>query len=192
LKIDFSHSLPLERTRYTAPLRGYIKVNERLEASAPDVWAIGECAGSPQVTHVSFDDFRIIRDTLAGGSRSTRDRLVPYCLFTDPPLARVDLSEREARQRGIGVRVATLPMSDVLRTRTTGETAGFMKVLVEAAGERILGFMMIGPDAGEVMAVVQTAMLGGLPYTIFRDAILTHPTMAEGLNALFAATPAPR
>jgi pyruvate/2-oxoglutarate dehydrogenase complex dihydrolipoamide dehydrogenase (E3) component len=169
--------------------RGYVKVNDRLETTAPEVWAIGECAGSPQFTHVSFDDFRIIRDNLAGGKRSTRDRLVPYCLFTDPPLARVGLSEAEARQRGVAVRVARLPMSAVLRTRTTGETAGFMKVLVEAAGERILGFTMIGPEAGEVMAAVQTAMLGGLPYTVFRDAILTHPTMAEGLNALFAAIP---
>jgi pyruvate/2-oxoglutarate dehydrogenase complex dihydrolipoamide dehydrogenase (E3) component len=172
--------------------RGYVKVNDRLETSAPDVWAIGECAGSPQFTHVSEDDFRIIRDNLAGGARSTRDRLVPYCLFTDPPLARVGLNEREARQRGIAARVARLPMSDVLRTRTTGETAGFMKVLVEGQGDRILGFTMIGPEAGEVMAAVQTAMVGGLPYTVFRDAILTHPTMAEGLSGLFAAVPAPR
>src|SRR5438034_3780540 len=169
--------------------RGYIRVNDRLETSAPGVWAIGECAGSPQFTHVSEDDFRVIRDNLAGGNHSKRDRLVPYCLFTDPPLARVGLSEREAGQRGIAVRVATLPMSAVLRTRTTGETAGFMKVLVEGAGERILGFTMIGPAAGEVMAAVQTAILGGLAYTVFRDAILTHPTMAEGLNALFAAVP---
>src|SRR5262249_23823678 len=169
--------------------RGYVKVNDRLEASAPGVWAIGECAGSPQFTHVSEDDFRVIRDNLAGGKHSTRDRLVPYCLSTDPPLARVGLSEREARQRGIAVRVANLPMGAVLRTRTTGETAGFMKVLVEATGDRILGFAMIGPEAGEVLAAVQMAMLGGLPYTIFRDAILTHPTMAEGLNSLFAAVP---
>jgi pyruvate/2-oxoglutarate dehydrogenase complex dihydrolipoamide dehydrogenase (E3) component len=169
--------------------RGYIKVNDRLETSAPGVWAIGECAGSPQFTHVSEDDFRIIRDNLAGLKRSTRDRLIPYCLFTDPPLARVGLSEREARQQGIAVRVATLPMSGVLRTRTTGETAGFMKAVVEAAGDRILGFTMIGPEAGEVMAVVQTAMLAGMPYTGLRDAILAHPTMAEGLNGLFSDVP---
>ncbi|MGO9597958.1 MAG: mercuric reductase [Isosphaeraceae bacterium] len=171
--------------------RGYIKVNDRLETSAPDVWALGECAGSPQFTHVSFDDFRIIRDNLAGGSHSTVGRLIPYCLFTDPPLARVGLSEREAQQRGITVRVASLPMSAVLRTATIGETAGFMKVLVQATGDRILGFTMIGPEAGEVMAAVQTAILGELPYTVFRDAILAHPTMAEGLNVLFAGIPAP-
>jgi pyruvate/2-oxoglutarate dehydrogenase complex dihydrolipoamide dehydrogenase (E3) component len=170
--------------------RGYIKVNDRLETSAAQVWAVGECAGSPQFTHVSEDDFRIVRDNLAGGNRSTRDRLVPYCLFTDPPLARVGLSEKEARQRGIAVRVAKLPMIAVLRARSTGETTGFMKVLVEAKGDRILGFVMIGPEAGEVMAVVQTAMIGGLPYTLLRDAILTHPTMAEGLGSLFGAVPA--
>jgi pyruvate/2-oxoglutarate dehydrogenase complex dihydrolipoamide dehydrogenase (E3) component len=170
--------------------RGYIKVNDRLETSAPDVWALGECAGSPQFTHVSEDDFKIVRDNLAGGSRSTAGRLIPFCLFTDPPLARVGLSEKEAQKQGITVRAASLPMSAVLRTRTTGEQAGFMKVLVEATGDRILGFTMIGPEAGEVMAVLQTAILGGLPYTVLRDAILAHPTMAEGLNALFAAIPA--
>jgi pyruvate/2-oxoglutarate dehydrogenase complex dihydrolipoamide dehydrogenase (E3) component len=170
--------------------RGYLKVNDRLETSAPDVWAIGECAGSPQFTHVSYDDFRVIRDNLGGGNRSTRDRLVPYCLFTDPPLARVGLSEREARERGVAVRVAKLPMSAVLRARTIAETAGFMKVLIESAGDRILGFAMIGPESGEVLAAVHTAMLGGLPYTLLREAILAHPTMVEGLNALFAAVPA--
>ena len=169
--------------------RGYVRVNDRLETSARDVWAVGECAGSPQFTHVSIDDFRIIRDNLAGGARNTRDRLIPYCVFTDPPLARVGLSEGDARQRGIAVRVARAPMSAVLRTWTTGEATGFMKVLVEAAGDRILGFTMLGPEAGEVMAAVQTAMLGGLPYTVLRDAILAHPTMAEGLSGLFAAVP---
>jgi pyruvate/2-oxoglutarate dehydrogenase complex dihydrolipoamide dehydrogenase (E3) component len=166
--------------------RGYVQVNDRLETSAPDVWAIGECAGSPQFTHVSEDDFRVIRDNLAGGNRTTRDRLIPFCLFTDPALARVGLSEGEARRRGVAVRVAKLPMGAVLRTRTTGETRGFMKALLDARTDRILGFTMFGPEAGEVMAVVQTAMLAGMPYTGLRDAILAHPTMAEGLNALFS------
>jgi len=169
--------------------RGYIQVNDRLETSAPDVWALGECAGSPQFTHVSLDDFRVIRDNLAGGNRTTRDRLIPFCLFTDPPLARVGWSEAEARRRGMAVRVAKLPMSSVLRTRTTAETRGFMKALLDAQTDRILGFTMIGPEAGEVVAVVQTAMLAGLPYTGLRDAILAHPTMAEGLNALFSQLP---
>jgi pyruvate/2-oxoglutarate dehydrogenase complex dihydrolipoamide dehydrogenase (E3) component len=166
--------------------RGYVQVNDRLETSAPGVWAIGECAGSPQFTHVSEDDFGVIRDNLAGGSRTTRDRLIPFCLFADPPLARVGLSEAEARTRGVAVRVARLPMAAVLRTWTTGETRGFMKALVEARGDRILGFTMFGPEAGEVVAVVQTAMLAGLPFTGLRDAILAHPTMAEGLKALFS------
>jgi pyruvate/2-oxoglutarate dehydrogenase complex dihydrolipoamide dehydrogenase (E3) component len=169
--------------------RGYIQVNDRLETTAPGVWAIGECAGSPQFTHVSEDDFRVIRDNLAGGNHSTRDRLIPFCLFTDPPLARVGLNETEARGRGVAVRVARLPMPAVLRTRTTDETRGFMKALVDARTDRILGFTMFGPEAGEVMAVVQTAMLAGMPYTGLRDAVLAHPTMAEGLTSLFAAVP---
>jgi pyruvate/2-oxoglutarate dehydrogenase complex dihydrolipoamide dehydrogenase (E3) component len=171
--------------------RGFVAVNDRLETSASAVWAVGECAGSPQFTHVSFDDFRVIRDNLAGGHRSTRDRLVPYCMFTDPPLARVGLSEEDARRRGIDFRVTKLPIVAVLRSRTISETHGFMKALVEAHGDRILGFTMLGAEAGEVMAVVQTAMLAGMPYTGLRDAIMTHPTMAEGLVALFSSVPAP-
>ena len=168
---------------------GYIRVNERLETSAPGVWAIGECAGSPQFTHVSFDDFRIIRDNLAGANRTTRGRLIPYCMFTDPQLARVGLSESEAQRQAIEVRVAKLPMGAVLRTHTIDETQGFMKALVAARDDKILGFMMIGAEAGEVVSVVEMAMLAGLPYTALRDAILTHPTMAEGLGPLFSNVP---
>ena len=168
---------------------GYISVNERLETTAPNVWAIGECAGSPQFTHISIDDFRIIRDNLAGGSRNTRDRLVPYCMFTEPPLARVGLNESDAQRQGVSVRVARLPMTGVRRTATTDETQGFMKVLVSGGDDRILGFSMIGAEAGEVMAAVQTAMLADLPYPRLRDAILAHPTMAEGLGDLFANVP---
>jgi pyruvate/2-oxoglutarate dehydrogenase complex dihydrolipoamide dehydrogenase (E3) component len=168
--------------------RGYIRVNDRLETTAPNVWAIGECAGSPHFTHVSVDDFRIIRDNLAGGNRSTGDRLVPYCMFTDPPLAHVGLSEREAQAQGIAVRVGRLPTSSVLRTEATDEAQGFMKVLV-GADDRILGFTMIGSEAGEVMAAVQTAMLADLPYQRLRDAVITHLTMAEGLGPLLANVP---
>lgn len=169
--------------------RGYIRVNERLETSASEVWAIGECAGSPQFTHVSVDDFRIIRDNLGGMRRSTRDRLVPYCMFTDPPLARVGLSEGDARRKGVTARVARLPMSAVLRAQTTDERQGFMKALVGGSDDRILGFTMIGAEAGEVLAAVQTAMLAGLPYSRLRDAVLAHPTMAEGLDPLFSNVP---
>jgi pyruvate/2-oxoglutarate dehydrogenase complex dihydrolipoamide dehydrogenase (E3) component len=170
--------------------RGFIAVNDRLETKAPGVWAIGEGAGSPQFTHASFDDFRVVRDNIAGGDRSTRGRLIPYCLFTDPQLGRVGLNETEAQQKNIAVRVAKLPMMGVMRARTISETRGFMKALVEVDGDKILGFAMVGPEAGEVTAAVQTAMLAGMPYMGMRDAIFTHPTMAEGLGALFTAVPA--
>ena len=168
---------------------GYIRVNDRLETTAPNTWAIAECAGSPQFTHVSIDDFRIIRENLAGGNRSTSGRLVPYCMFTEPPLARVGLSEGEAQEQNVTVRVARLPMSGVRRTATTDETQGFMKVLVGASHDSILGFTMIGAEAGEVMSVVQTAMLAGLPYPELGLAILAHPTMAEGLDSLLSNVP---
>jgi pyruvate/2-oxoglutarate dehydrogenase complex dihydrolipoamide dehydrogenase (E3) component len=169
--------------------RGFIRVNERLQTTAPGVWAIGECCGSPQFTHVSVDDFRIVRDNMAGGSRRTDDRLIPYVVFTDPPLARVGLSEQEAKRQGVGTRVAKLPMSNVLRTEATDETDGFMKVIVSANDDRILGFSMIGSEAGEVMAVIQTAMLAGLPYPRLRDAVIAHLTIAEGLGPLLANVP---
>ncbi len=169
---------------------GYIKVNARLETTAPDVWAAGECAGSPQFTHIGYDDFRVIRDNLAGGNRVTTGRLVPYCLFTDPELAHVGLSETEAKAKGIPYRLAKLPMAAVLRTRTLSETRGFMKALIDTASDRILGFTAFGPNAGEIMGAVQIAMIAGLPYTALRDAVLTHPTLLEGLVYLFSAVPA--
>ena len=190
-RIPNTADLGLDRAGVELDARGFVRVNERLETSAPDVWAIGECAGSPQFTHVSEDDFRIIRDNLAGGKRSTRDRLVPYCMFTDPPLAHVGLSEADAQRQGLEVRVATLPMSNVLRAQTTGETQGFMKVVIAGRDDRILGFTMIGPEAGEVVATVQATMLAELPYARLRDAVLAHPTMAEGLGPLLSNVSAP-
>jgi pyruvate/2-oxoglutarate dehydrogenase complex dihydrolipoamide dehydrogenase (E3) component len=169
--------------------RGYIRVNDRLETSAPDVWALGECAGSPQFTHISEDDFRIVRGNLAGGNRSTRDRLVPYCMFTDPPLARVGLSEGEAERKGVIARVARLPMNSVLGAQATDQRQGFMKALVGENDDRILGFTMIGSAAGEVMAAVHTAMLAGLSFSRLADAAFAHPTMAEGLSSLFSNVP---
>src|SRR6516225_619892 len=188
-RIPNTAGIGLEEAGVELDGRGYIRVNERLETTASGVWAVGECAGSPQFTHVAGDDFRIIRDNLAGGKRSTRDRQVPYCLFTDPPLAHVGLSEREAQRQGVTVRVARLPMSAVLRTEATDQTQGFMKVLVGGSDDRILGFTMIGSEAGEVMAVVQTAMLAAVPYPTLRDAILVHPTIVEGLGPLFSNVP---
>jgi pyruvate/2-oxoglutarate dehydrogenase complex dihydrolipoamide dehydrogenase (E3) component len=188
-RIPNTAGIGLENVGVELDSRGYVKVNDRLETSAPGTWAMGECAGSPQFTHASVDDFRIIRDNLAGGRRSTLDRLVPYCVFTDPPLARVGLSEREAQQQGIAVRVARLPMRAVLRTEATDETEGFMKVLVGADDDRILGFTIIGSEAGEVMAAMQTAMLANLPYPTLRDAVIAHLTVAESLGPLLANVP---
>jgi pyruvate/2-oxoglutarate dehydrogenase complex dihydrolipoamide dehydrogenase (E3) component len=170
---------------------GYIRVNERLETTAPGVWAVGDCAGSPQFTHVGFDDFRIVRDNWKGGNRTTRDRLVPYCVFTDPELGRVGLDETQARRAGIPYRIAKIPMAAVLRARALVETRGFLKALVDVHSDRILGFTAFGAQAGELIALVQTAMLTGAPYTVFRDAIVTHPTIAEGLTVLFYQEPQP-
>lgn len=185
-----TRDIGLEKAGIELDSRGFIKVDDRLQTSAPGVWAMGECAGSPQFTHVALDDFRVVRDNLSGKARTTRDRLVPYCAFIDPELARVGLDETLAQRRGIVAQVARLPMTSVLRARAIGETRGFMKMLIDPKSDTILGFTMLGPHAGEVVAVVQTAMLGGLPYTALRDAIFTHPTMAEGLNVLLTNLPA--
>ncbi|GJH36248.1 FAD-dependent oxidoreductase [Paraburkholderia hospita] len=189
-RVPNTAGIGLEQAGIALDDRGYIRVNERLQASAPGVWAIGEVAGSPQFTHVSVDDFRIVRDNMSGGDRKTSDRLVPYTLFTDPPLARVGLNESDALRHGIAVRVAILPMSHVLRTEATDETQGFMKVLVSARDDRILGFTMLGAEAGEVMASMQTAMLAALPYQKLRDAVISHLTFAEGLGPLLSNVPA--
>jgi pyruvate/2-oxoglutarate dehydrogenase complex dihydrolipoamide dehydrogenase (E3) component len=170
--------------------RGYVKVNERLETTAPDVWAAGDCAGSPHFTHISFDDFRIVRDGIIGGHRVTTGRQVPFCMFTDPEFARIGLSETEAREQGIAYRLAKIPMATVLRTRTLSETRGFMKALIDTTSDRILGFTVFGVEGGEIMGAVQVAMIAGLPYTALRDAIFTHPTMLEGLIPLFSTVPA--
>jgi pyruvate/2-oxoglutarate dehydrogenase complex dihydrolipoamide dehydrogenase (E3) component len=167
--------------------RGYVKVNERLQTTAPGVWAIGEVAGSPQFTHISVDDFRVVHANLAGGSRVTTGRQVPYCLFTDPELGHIGLSETEAKTQGITCRLFKVPMETNLRARTLSETRGFLKALVEANGDRILGFTALGVSAGEILASAQVAMIAGLPYTALRDAVLTHPTLVEGLIRLFSS-----
>ncbi|HET8921993.1 MAG TPA: FAD-dependent oxidoreductase [Candidatus Acidoferrum sp.] len=167
--------------------RGYIKVNERLQTTAPGVWAIGEVAGSPQFTHVSVDDFRVVHDSLTGGTRLTTGRQVPFCLFTDPEFARVGLSEKEAKARGVAYRLFKIPMEANFRASTLSETRGFLKALVEIGSDRILGFTALGVGAAEIMTSVQIAMIAGLPYTALRDAVLTHPTLVEGLIPLFSS-----
>ncbi|HEX8880621.1 MAG TPA: FAD-dependent oxidoreductase [Candidatus Acidoferrum sp.] len=185
-----TQGIGLEAAGVELDARGYIKVNERLETSAESVWAMGDCAGSPHFTHVAFDDFRVVRDNLNGGSRTTRERLIPFCMFTDPELARVGLNESEAKRRGVGYRLAKMPMAAVLRAVALGETRGFVKILIDTQSDRILGFTALGVEGSEMMAAVQTAIIGGLPYTALRDAIFTHPTTAEGLNSLLATVPA--
>jgi pyruvate/2-oxoglutarate dehydrogenase complex dihydrolipoamide dehydrogenase (E3) component len=182
-----TEGLGLELTGVELTDRGYIKVNERLQTTAPGVWAIGEVAGSPQFTHISVDDFRTVHANLTGGNRVTTGRQVPYCLFTDPELARIGLSESEAQARGTAYRLFKVPMETNLRARTLSETRGFVKALVEADSDRILGFTAFGVGAGEILAAVQIAMIAELPYTALRDAVLTHPTLVEGLISLFSS-----
>jgi pyruvate/2-oxoglutarate dehydrogenase complex dihydrolipoamide dehydrogenase (E3) component len=166
----------------------YIKVNEHLETSAPGVWAIGEIAGSPQFTHVSIDDFRVVHASLTGGKRVTTGRQIPFCLFTDPEFARFGLSEKEAKAQGIVYRLFKIPMEAVMRASTLSETRGFLKALVETKSGRILGFTAFGVGAAEIMTSVQIAMSAGIPYTSLRDTILTHPTLVEGLIPLFTSS----
>ena len=190
-RIPNTSGIGLELAGVDVTPSGWLQVNDRLETTAPNIWAIGECAGSPQFTHASLDDFRVIRDNLAGGNRSTRDRQMPSCLYTDPQVAHIGLTELEAKRQGIPVHIARLPMGAVLRTRTISETSGFMKALLAPANGRILGFTMIGAEAGEVMSVVQMAMQANATYITLRDAVLAHPTMAEGLNVLFSTVKLP-
>jgi len=165
---------------------GYIQVNGQLETNVPGVYALGDVKGGPAFTHTSYDDFRILRtNLLEHGSASTQDRLVPYTIFIDPQLGRVGLSENEARKQGRDIRVAKLPMNAVIRALETGETRGFMKAIVDAETNHILGCAVLGVEGGEIMTIIQVAMMGKLPYTALKEGIFTHPTLAEGLNVLF-------
>lgn len=167
---------------------GYIRVNDRLETTARNVWALGDCAGSPAFTHMSFEDFRIVRDNLAGGDRRTTGRQVPSCLFLDPELARIGPTEAEARKRGLAVRTATLPVRGILRSRTTGETRGLLKLLV-APDDTILGFAALAPHAGELLPVVQLAMAQGVSFRAIESLVIAHPTWSEALVTLCGAVP---
>jgi pyruvate/2-oxoglutarate dehydrogenase complex dihydrolipoamide dehydrogenase (E3) component len=188
-RIPNTEGLGLELAGVELTDRRYIKVNDRLQTTAPGVWAIGEVAGSPQFTHISIDDFRVVRDNLTAGNRVTTGRQVPFCLFTDPEFARIGLSEKEAKAQGIAYRLFKIPMTNVLRARTLSETRGFLKALVEIDTDRILGFTAFAVGGGEIMACVQIAMIARLPYTSLRDAVIAHPTLAEGLEALFSSKP---
>jgi pyruvate/2-oxoglutarate dehydrogenase complex dihydrolipoamide dehydrogenase (E3) component len=179
----------LEKAGVELSSSGYIKVNERMQTSVPNVWAVGDCSGSPLFTHIAFDDFRIVRENMAGRARTSIGRQVPLCLFTDPEFARVGLTETEAKTRNIPHRLVKIPMTSVLRALTYSEPRGFFKAILDESSDQILGFSAFGPEVGEVLGPVQMAMTAKLPYTAVRDAIFTHPTMVEGLGALFSAVP---
>ena len=182
-----TQNIGLDSAGVETTANGHVKVNERLQTTAPGVWAVGDCAGSPHFTHIAFDDYRVVTDNLAGGHRVTTGRQVPFCMFTDPELARIGLNELEAKERGITYRLTKIPIVAILRTRTVSETRGFLKALIDTESDRILGFTALGMEAGEIIATVQVAMSAGLPYTALRDTIFTHPTMLEGLIPLFSA-----
>jgi pyruvate/2-oxoglutarate dehydrogenase complex dihydrolipoamide dehydrogenase (E3) component len=186
-RVPNTKDIGLELTGVELTTHGYIKVNERLETTAPGVWAVGDVAGSPQFTHISEDDFHVVRDNILGGNRVTTGRQVPFCLFTDPEFARIGMSEKEAKTKGADYRLFKIPMSSMLRARSLMETRGLLKCLVERDSDHILGFAAFGVGAGEIMGCVQIAMLARMPYTVLREAILAHPTIPEGLIALFSS-----
>lgn len=166
---------------------GYIRVNDKLETTAPGVYAVGDVKGGPAFTHISYDDYRVLKSNLLeGGDASIAGRLVPSCVFIDPQLGRIGLSEREAQQQGRKVRVARLPMTSVARAMETSKTRGFMKALVDPETDEIVGASVLGEGGGEVMSMIEIAMMGGLKYMALRDAVLAHPTLAESLNNLFS------
>jgi pyruvate/2-oxoglutarate dehydrogenase complex dihydrolipoamide dehydrogenase (E3) component len=168
--------------------RGFLAVNDRLETNVPGIFALGDVNGGPPFTHVSYDDFRILKTNLLdGGHATTQGRIVPYTLFIDPQLGRVGLTERQAREEGYDVRVATLPMSRVARAIETDETRGVMKAVVDGKTNRILGAAILGIEGGEIATVLQVAMMAGLPYTALKDGVFSHPTLSESLNNLFMA-----
>jgi pyruvate/2-oxoglutarate dehydrogenase complex dihydrolipoamide dehydrogenase (E3) component len=187
-RVPNTDRLGLDAAGVAADEKGFIRVDERLATNVAGIYALGDVTGGPQFTHVSYDDFRILRANLVdGGEATTTGRLIPYTVFIDPQLGRVGLSETEARQKGHAVRVARLSMSAIARADEVSETRGFLKAVVDAESGCILGFAALGLEGGEIMAAVQVAMLGKVPYTTLRDGIFAHPTLAESFNMLFAA-----
>nr|BBH95936.1 mercuric reductase [Thermogemmatispora argillosa] len=189
-RVPNTDTLNLEACGVRTDERGRILVNERLETTVPGIYAIGDARVGPAFTHISYDDFRILRaNLLKGGQASTRDRLVPYTIFLDPQLGRIGLTEAQARARGLRIRVAKMPMNAVARALEVNEARGFIKAIIEADSGQILGAAVLGLEGGEIMAMLEIAMLGKLPYTVLRDAIFAHPTLAEALNNLFSSLP---
>ena len=186
-RVPNSDWLNLDAAGIQTDKRGSIQVNERLETNVPGIYALGDVKGGPAFTHISYDDFRIIRtNLLENGKASTHERLVPYTVFIDPQLGRVGMSETEARAHGHNIKVAKMPMNYVARALEVDESRGFMKAVVDASTGQILGCAVLGIEGGEIMAVLQMAMMGKVPYTVLRDAVFAHPTLAESLNNLFS------
>ncbi len=168
--------------------KGFIQTNEKLETNVPGIYALGDVKGGPAFTHISYDDFRIIRtNLLENGNATIHDRLVPYTVFIDPQLGRIGLSETEARAKGRNIKVAKMPMNYVARALEVDESRGFMKAIVDAGTQQILGAAVLGLEGGEIMAMLEISMMGKLPYTVLRDGIFAHPTLAESLNNLFSS-----
>jgi pyruvate/2-oxoglutarate dehydrogenase complex dihydrolipoamide dehydrogenase (E3) component len=187
-RVPNSDTLNLQAAGVETDNRGFVRVNDRLETTAKDIYALGDIKGGPAFTHISYDDFRILRANLLENKvASTKDRQVPYCLFIDPQLGRVGITESEARTQGREIRVAKLPMTSVARALEVDETRGFMKAVVDAKTNQILGAAVLGLEGGEIMSMLETAMMGKLPFTALRDATYAHPTLAESLNSLFMA-----
>ncbi len=185
-RVPNSDRLNLDAAGVQTDKIGYIQVNSKLETGVPGIYAIGDVKGGPAFTHISYDDFRILRENwLAGGSATIDGRMVPNCMFIDPQLATVGLNETEAQERGLDYRVAKLPMTGVARALETSETRGFMKAIVDAKTQQILGCTILGVEGGEIMSMLQIAMMGKLPYAAIKEAIFAHPTLAESLNNLF-------
>jgi pyruvate/2-oxoglutarate dehydrogenase complex dihydrolipoamide dehydrogenase (E3) component len=187
-RVPNSDTLNLTAAGIQTDKRGFIQVNDRLETTAEGVYALGDIKGGPAFTHISYDDFRIIRSiVIEKKSASTKNRQVPYTLFIDPQLGRVGLTEKEARAQGRNIRVAKMPMTRVARALEVDESRGVMKAIVDADSDQILGAAILGIEGGETMSALEIAMMGKLPYTALRDGIFAHPTLAESLNNLFTA-----
>ncbi len=188
-----TQNLNLEVAGVKTDEKGYIVVNEKLETTAPDIYALGDITGGPKFTHISYNDYVILyRNLLAQQNRTTTDRLVPYCLFTDPQVGRIGLSEKEARQQGRYIKVAKLPMSSVARAIETGDTRGLLKAVVDGETNQIIGVAVVGQEGGEIMTVLQMAMVGKIDYKIMQEMVFAHPLYAESLNNLFMALDKPK
>jgi pyruvate/2-oxoglutarate dehydrogenase complex dihydrolipoamide dehydrogenase (E3) component len=187
-RVPNTDALDVEKTGLTVDRRGYIPTNDRLETRVPGIYAIGDIRPGPKFTHISYDDYRVLKTNLIdGGDRTIEDRQVPSVTYIDPQLGQVGLTERQAREQGVRYKVATMPMRNVARALETDETRGMMKALVDPETDRILGAAVLGIEGGEIMSMLQIAMMAGMPYTALRDGVFAHPTLAESLNNLFAA-----